>query len=142
MPSENAINTKFAQLTQKAIAENQNQEYFRIQVQKQLAPTEDPTLNIQSLRAITKSHKAENESLPFDSSTLPNDIILTVINAINSKKATPPEEQAIGHFTRRKLKKLSTWHKWEAGERKQLDQFTQIYRCSEKQSSRRMIRVL
>lgn len=32
-----------------------------------------------------------------------------------------PAEQALGAFTRRKLKSLDTWHLWEAGERKQLD---------------------
>jgi ferric iron reductase protein FhuF len=29
---------------------------------------------------------------------------------------------ALGHFTRRKLKKLTTWIEWEVGEHKQLDQ--------------------
>ena len=34
-----------------------------------------------------------------------------------------PEEAQLGHFTRRKLKKLTTWPLWLAGETKQLDQF-------------------
>ena len=34
-----------------------------------------------------------------------------------------PEEAAIGHFTRRKLRKLSTWNEWKKGEHKQLNQF-------------------
>ena len=126
-----SIRTKFARLTRKAIAENKNEEDFRMKVRRQLAPIEDdldlviPNLDLHSLRAISKLHKPENGSLPFDSSTISDDIIMTVINAINSK-ATTPEEQAIGHFTRRKLKKLSTWNEWEAGERKQLDQFTDL----------------
>jgi hypothetical protein len=41
---------------------------------------------------------------------------------LNSDSITA-EEQALGHFTRRKLKKLTTWNEWEAGEHKQLDQF-------------------
>ena len=34
-----------------------------------------------------------------------------------------PEEAAIGHFTRRKLKKLSKWNEWKKDEHKQLEQF-------------------
>ena len=125
------IKAKFAKLTRRAIADNKNQEGLRMKVQKQLAPTEDdlalviPTIDLHSLRAITKLHKAENEQLPLDPSTVTDELIMAVINAINSK-ATTPEEQAIGHFTRRKLKKLATWKEWEAGERKQLDQFADL----------------
>ena len=32
-------------------------------------------------------------------------------------------EQALGFFTRRKLKKLTTWNEWQEGETKQLNQF-------------------
>ena len=32
-----------------------------------------------------------------------------------------PKEEALGYFTRRKLKKLSTWNEWEAGEHKQIN---------------------
>ena len=58
-----------------------------MKVQRQLSPIEDdldlviPNLDIQSLRAISKLHKPENESLPFDSSTLSDDIIMTVIKS-------------------------------------------------------------
>ena len=34
-----------------------------------------------------------------------------------------PKELLLGHFTRFKLKRLSTWDEWQAGERKQLNQF-------------------
>jgi hypothetical protein len=44
------------------------------------------------------------------------------IHALQSESITP-EEQALSSFTRSKLKKLPTWDKWHAGERKQLDQF-------------------
>ena len=126
-----SLRDKLTRITRKSMADSSNQETLRMQIQKQLAPTEDdlaiviPTIDIQSLRAIARLHKRGNELLPLDASTLPDEFILTVINAINSK-ATTPEEQAIGHFTRRKLKKLSTWNEWEAGERKQLDQFTDL----------------
>ena len=44
------------------------------------------------------------------------------LNAIQSHAITPAE-QALGRFTRRKLKKLDTWPEWRAGEHKQLDHF-------------------
>ena len=44
------------------------------------------------------------------------------INTIGSDSTTP-EEQALGRFTRRKLKKLANWDDWKAGEHKQLNQF-------------------
>ena len=37
--------------------------------------------------------------------------------------AITPAEQALGHFTRRKLKQLDNWPEWEKGEHKQLNQF-------------------
>ena len=46
-----------------------------------------------------------------------------------SSMAITDEERNIGHFTRRKLKKLATWHGpngWAAAEHKQLDQFHTI----------------
>ena len=49
-------------------------------------------------------------------------MILIVINSINSQAITPAE-QALGKFTRRKLKNMDTWNEWVAGERKQLTQF-------------------
>eukprot|EP00536_Pseudo-nitzschia_multiseries_P008477 jgi/Psemu1/20504/gm1.20504_g len=104
-------------------------------IQKHLAPTEDdmavdmavaiPTIDIASLRAITRLHKAGNSALSLDENSLSTETIELLIKAINSN-ATPPEEQALGHFTRRNVKPLSTWKDWEAGERKQLDQFEDL----------------
>ena len=48
-----------------------------------------------------------------------------MINAIQSK-ATTNEERALGFFTRRKLKKLSTWDEWKTGETKQINQFEDL----------------
>ena len=39
--------------------------------------------------------------------------------------AVTPEEQALGYFTRKKLKKLSTWEEWKDGEERQINQFVQ-----------------
>ena len=95
-------------------------------IQSQLAPTEDdmdftvPTITIHSLRVITKLRCAD-PNLRFDSSELSAKAIELVINAIRSKSTTP-EEQALGYFTRKKLKLLSTWNEWKAAETKQLDQ--------------------
>ena len=107
---------------------------LRTRVQKQLAPTEDdmdismPTIDLHSLRAIAALHRTNDRKIPnrtklkFDEDTVPDTIIEQIINAIQSKSTTQAE-QALGHFTRKKLKLLTTWKEWEAGERKQLDQF-------------------
>ena len=77
-----------------------------------------PQLDIVTLRHIA----ALRHNLDFSESSIPTDIILTVINSITSQAITPAE-QALGKLTRRKLKSMETWNKWEAGERKQLNQF-------------------
>ena len=91
-----------------------------------------PSIDIQSLRAIAKIRgamlkgKLDNEWIAegdkYNEQNLPVEFIETVINAIQSQ-ATTPEEQALGYFTRKKLKRLDTWPKWLAGEKKQLNQF-------------------
>ena len=49
-------------------------------------------------------------------------MVRIAINTLTSTTVTP-EEEALGYFTRKKLKGLSTWDQWEAGEQKQLSQF-------------------
>ena len=78
-----------------------------------------PTIDIYSLRAITKLRHLD---IAFEEEELSTEKIELYINDIQSK-ATTPEEQALGHFTRRKLKTMETWPEWEFGERKQLNQF-------------------
>ena len=51
-------------------------------------------------------------------------MIQLCINTINSDYMTK-EEQALGYFTRKKLKRLATWQEWKDGESKQLNQFHQ-----------------
>ena len=53
---------------------------------------------------------------------IPTEMIKVCINTLNSDFMTP-EEQSLGYFTRKKLKRLSTWDEWLAGEAKQLNQF-------------------
>ena len=49
-------------------------------------------------------------------------MIQIAIDILQSDSITP-KETAIGHFTRRKLKKLSTWNDRKKREHKQLNQF-------------------
>ena len=51
--------------------------------------------------------------------------IQVAINAIKSS-ATTPEEQALGHFTRRKLKTLPNWQDWNDAEFRQLDRYAAL----------------
>ena len=90
-----------------------------------------PSIDMNSIRAIsriraTNNGGRKNEWLQdgdrFSEANLPIEFIETVINAIQSQ-ATTPEEQALGYFTRKKLKRLDTWHLWREGEKKQLNQF-------------------
>ena len=48
---------------------------------------------------------------------MPIEMIQIAINTLQSNSITP-EEAAIGHFTLRKLRKLSTWTEWKKGEHK------------------------
>jgi len=60
--------------------------------------------------------------LDFSESSLSTEEMEMVIQAIQSQAITPAD-QAIGSLTRRKLRSLSTWEQWRAGEHKQLDHF-------------------
>jgi len=68
--------------------------------------------------------------LDFSESSLPTEEMEMVIQAIQSQAITPAE-QAIGRFTRRKLRSLSTWEQWCAGKHKQLDHFHDLKMCGE-----------
>jgi len=60
--------------------------------------------------------------LDVSESSLSTEELEMVIRAIQSQAITPAE-QAIGRFTRQKLRSLSTWEQWRSGEHKQLDHF-------------------
>jgi hypothetical protein len=90
-----------------------------------------PELSVADIRAISAVRccpdsspavSIDDDTDVFSAELLPLSHVTSAINAIRSS-ATTDAEQAVGRFTRRKLKKLSTWPEWEAGERKQLDQF-------------------
>ena len=60
-----------------------------------------PQLNIVTLRAIF----ALRSGMDFSEESIPTDIMLIVINSITSQAVTPAE-QALGKFTRRKVKNM------------------------------------
>jgi hypothetical protein len=52
---------------------------------------------------------------------LPHDQLLLLMRSLNTTAFGTEEEQALGSFTRRKLKRLSNWNDWLLAEAKQLD---------------------
>ena len=76
------------------------------------------TLTFENIRSIS--------SLRFNVDIITEDVpikkIQIAINTLQSDSITP-KEAAIGHCTRQKLKKLSTWNNWKKGEHKQLNRF-------------------
>jgi hypothetical protein len=50
-----------------------------------------------------------------------DDCLALTIRSLNTTSHGTLEEQALGGFTRRKLKRLSNWNQWQDGEFKQLD---------------------
>ena len=76
------------------------------------------TLTVENIRSIA----ALRYNCDITTEDVPVEMIQIAIHTLQSDSITP-EEAAIGHFTRRKLKKLSTWNDWKKGEHKQLDQF-------------------
>ena len=90
-----------------------------------IAPAEDDyeehilSLNLESGRAIASlRHPDQNLSEDY----IPSEMIQIAIHTFQSDAVTP-EEQALGFFTRKKLRKLTTWPEWQEGEFKQLNQF-------------------
>ena len=75
-------------------------------------------INYAALRAIT----AIRTGTHIPPNIVSDEMIRLVINALTSQTTTK-EEEALGHFTRRKLKQLNNWNEWLHAERKQLDQF-------------------
>jgi len=72
--------------------------------------------DVQCISAVPYPH------LDFSESSISTEEMKMVIHAMESQAITPAE-QAIGHFTWRKLQSLSTWDQWHTGEHKQLDHF-------------------
>ena len=79
------------------------------------------TLSIDDIKSIAS---IRDPHIEFDYSVVPTEMIQLCINTLTSDKITS-EEEALGYFTRKQLKRLSTWSEWRRGEEKQLDQFHQ-----------------
>ena len=92
-------------------------------IQSNLCPAEYymdvyfPSLDITSLRYIYRIRAnihCPNLDISFSPEYVPNELICLTINSIQSK-ATTTEEQAIGHFSKINLKRLTTWDECEQG---------------------------
>ena len=83
-------------------------------------PTTENTaqIDLNAIRAIASIRTGQ----PIPEHIISDEMIRLSINALGSNTTTPAEE-ALGNFTRRKLKKLDNWDDWLQAERKQLDQF-------------------
>ena len=77
-----------------------------------ICDNDTPDLDIATIRAIT----ALKSGLDFSEDSISTDFQV-VISSITSQAITPAE-QALGKFTRQKLKNMDTWDEWLAGERK------------------------
>ena len=67
------------------------------------------TMDIHLLRAVAKLCNADI-NLTFTKDVVSTELIKTVINVLQSNEVTPAE-QALGTFSRRKLKQLDRWNK-------------------------------
>ena len=77
-------------------------------------------MDIEMIRDIA----ALNTGMDCSEDRVSNEMIRMSINTLSSDAITP-EEAALGTFTRKRLKLLSTWEDWKLGEHKQLNQFEQ-----------------
>ena len=76
------------------------------------------SLSIEDIRAIA----TVRHGIDMFQSAISSEMIQLYISTLNSDHMTK-EEQALGYFIRKKLKKLSTWQEWKDGESKQIEQF-------------------
>ena len=71
-----------------------------------ICDNDTPNLDIPTIRA----NAALQSGLDFSEDSISADFIQVVLNSITSQVITPAE-QALGKFTRRKLKNMDTWKK-------------------------------
>ncbi|MCE2996259.1 MAG: hypothetical protein LW863_11705 [Flammeovirgaceae bacterium] len=81
-----------------------------------------PAFTIADIRSIASLRQPDIDVSP---DAIPLELIQTHITAIQSDAITPAEH-ALGTFTRKKLKTLSTWGEWLKGEHEQLDHFHKL----------------
>ena len=78
------------------------------------------SLSIEDIRAIAPVR----HRIDMSESAISSEMIQLCINILNSDHMIK-EEQTLGYFTRKKLKRLATSQEWKDGETKKLNQFYQ-----------------
>lgn len=76
------------------------------------------TLTVETIQSVVSLRS----NIDIFTQDVPIEMIQIVINTLQSDPITP-KEAVIGHFTRRKLKKLSTWNERKKREHKKMNQF-------------------
>jgi hypothetical protein len=79
------------------------------------------SISLEDIRSIASLQSG----LLLDHREIDLELLSATLHALSSDSITA-QEAALGSFTRRKLKKLSTWPQWQQGEFKQLDQFAAL----------------
>ena len=75
------------------------------------------SLSVEDIRAIAS---IRHKDMDMSTTAISSEMIQLCINTLNSDHMTK-EEQALGYFTRKKLKRLSTWQEWKAENQNRLD---------------------
>lgn len=75
-----------------------------------------PFLSVGDIRTIVNLW---HDDIDMNENTITTEMIKISINTLNSDHIIP-EEQLLGYFTRKKLKRLTTWKKWKDRKAKQL----------------------
>ena len=75
-------------------------------------------------RLMTLRVERQHDSADADSISPPEE--MNVMLQVLQSDSITPAEQALGTFTRCKLKALDTWEQWKEGEFKQLDHFHKL----------------
>jgi hypothetical protein len=82
-------------------------------------------LSVEQLRTISHitspSSQLSHDPDDADDDALDDDHAQLLLRSLNTTTHGTTEEQSLGSFTRRKLRKLSNWNDWQAAEFKQLD---------------------
>ena len=88
-------------------------------LQKRILKNMFQLLSVEDIRAIA-SIRFTDRNMSED--VIPSEMIKVCINTLNSNFMMS-EEQSLGYFTQKKLKRLLTWNEWVEDEAKQLNQF-------------------
>jgi Reverse transcriptase (RNA-dependent DNA polymerase)/GAG-pre-integrase domain len=93
--------------------------YIPVSNRRQNSPIHLSVDQLRCINAILSVPAATTKASVPSSPSPDNDVLM--IRSLNTTSHGTAEEQALGSFTRRKLKHLSNWKDWQDGEFKQLD---------------------